>query len=1105
MISPWTEPIPKPTMPKALILHGIQGTPEGRHLTRGPRRAWLLIGILVASVLGLAVFLRLQQVARLAPREARLFAVAGVTGPPPEARVSRASLQVLCSHCAGEATEDEKELRRTASSLASGRFASTPSALGALGVASLLLGKPDEAVVKLEKAVRSAPGDASLASDLAAAYLSLAAERQRPYEQLRALSAADTALRLDPDLSEALYNRALALESLSLAKAASLAWQDYLRTDFDSVWAEEARRRVRSLTAPSVVTTWDACRAKLAQAALAGNRAVVRTFVERFTQDARLYAEDELLPDWGEAVLAGKPQQAEQTLVTARRIGEGLAELDSHEVEDAVAAIARAVDNPETRAALAEGHQAYRAGRKAFGDLRLDAARASLEKARLSLERGGSPFAAAALFFHASSDYNSFNYPRALDSLDRLRREFPLQRYPVLSGQREWTLGVISYLKGEANEALIHHQAALAAFTRGHEIEYEASVHNLIALDLEYVGETVEAWSHHDRALRQVGEIRSAKQQYEIFLDAATTVLKQGMPETALLFEDEAVAAARRWQNAPALAEVYWWRSRILRVLGRKEAALTDLDAAQRAADRIVDPELRQRIDGDLGMVEGEALLSGDPGRAVDRFNRALDLYGSLGSEDFLGDILLARAKAYIRTGEPERARADLERGVELYEGRRLKIQDERYRISYFDQSGEIFDALVGLEVDNGKPEAAFDDVERARARALLELAEHAPPPSPGLPPEPEVVHPWSLSEVRAGLPPGVALIEYAVLPDRLLAWIVKRDEVLFRPLSLDAPSLATAVARLRAAIERGEPGEIAGTGKRLYAALIAPLGAGLTTNDTLVFVPDKDLHNLPFAALVNPETGRFLLEERPLGVAPSATLYVRSVQRDRALAHGAPERALLVGNPAIDHVRYKDLPFLGEAEREATAVSSLYGDPLLLLSRQATAVSFRQFAPSYEVLHLAAHALQNREAPAWSRLLLAPGPEGEPGELNAWEIQRLDLRRTRLAVLSACSTAGGTIRKNEGVSSLASSFLAAGAPAVLAPLWDVDDHATTELMIAFHRGLRQGQNPANALRMAQLEFLHSADKNLRTPAAWSAFQLIGGTSDIDGRYGRIP
>jgi CHAT domain-containing protein len=66
-----------------------------------------------------------------------------------------------------------------------------------------------------------------------------------------------------------------------------------------------------------------------------------------------------------------------------------------------------------------------------------------------------------------------------------------------------------------------------------------------------------------------------------------------------------------------------------------------------------------------------------------------------------------------------------------------------------------------------------------------------------------------------------------------------------------------------------------------------------------------------------------------------------------------------------------------------------------------------------------------------------------------------------------------------------------AGAPRVMASLWEVDDAATAELMKRFYRGVLQEKlPPAAALRAAQIEMLKK--KHWQSPYYWGAFVLQG-------------
>jgi CHAT domain-containing protein len=101
--------------------------------------------------------------------------------------------------------------------------------------------------------------------------------------------------------------------------------------------------------------------------------------------------------------------------------------------------------------------------------------------------------------------------------------------------------------------------------------------------------------------------------------------------------------------------------------------------------------------------------------------------------------------------------------------------------------------------------------------------------------------------------------------------------------------------------------------------------------------------------------------------------------------------------------------------------------------------------------------------------------PDREGGILTAEEVQSLDLRGIDLVVLSACETGLGQSYYGQGVQGLQRAFQAAGALAVVASLWKVDDAATTVLMEQLYTNLwSKKMTKLEALRQAQLPVLNN-------------------------------
>lgn len=108
---------------------------------------------------------------------------------------------------------------------------------------------------------------------------------------------------------------------------------------------------------------------------------------------------------------------------------------------------------------------------------------------------------------------------------------------------------------------------------------------------------------------------------------------------------------------------------------------------------------------------------------------------------------------------------------------------------------------------------------------------------------------------------------------------------------------------------------------------------------------------------------------------------------------------------------------------------------------------------------------------------------DAEDGLLTAEDIACMNLRGTKVAVLSACETGLGEVKTGEGVFGLRRAFILAGAKTLVISLWQVDDLATTILMDRFYHNLLERKLPRmEALKEAQIFLRDSTSTVLK---AW--------------------
>lgn len=187
--------------------------------------------------------------------------------------------------------------------------------------------------------------------------------------------------------------------------------------------------------------------------------------------------------------------------------------------------------------------------------------------------------------------------------------------------------------------------------------------------------------------------------------------------------------------------------------------------------------------------------------------------------------------------------------------------------------------------------------------------------------------------------------------------------------------------------------------------------------------------------------------------------------------------RALLsIGNPLSN----KQAGSLAGAEAEAKEIAAMYPSHALLTGASATKQRVISNLSYCDAAHFAVHANAGLGDAMQPHLILSDTKDSD-GTLTAAEIAALELDHIRTVVLAGCRTAAGT-------QSLVEAFLAAGAGSVVGTLWAVDDAATREMSITFHRSLRDGASPAAALRATQIDRIRHA----ASPRVWASLQLYG-------------
>ncbi len=247
-----------------------------------------------------------------------------------------------------------------------------------------------------------------------------------------------------------------------------------------------------------------------------------------------------------------------------------------------------------------------------------------------------------------------------------------------------------------------------------------------------------------------------------------------------------------------------------------------------------------------------------------------------------------------------------------------------------------------------------------------------------------------------------------------------------------------------------------------------------------LVFVLDGALGNVPPAALFDAETDRYLLEDFSVSVAPNLSLLT-------APPASGPARPILAGGLSLAVGEFAALPAV---EAEIDDIARLYPEKVVLKNNDFTTAAVRENLLNLpaDVVHIASHGEFLGRAEECFLLT-------SDGRITLDQLEEM-IRPKKfvgtpvgLLCLSACRTAAGDDRAALG---LAGASVKSGARSVLASLWYIEDTVTAEIMVGFHRRLREHpqESKAEALRQAQLVILRE-DPSAH-PSFWAPFILVG-------------
>ena len=985
----------------------------------------------------------------------------------------------------------------------------------------------DKAIAQFEEALRADPNNAQIHADLGAALLErgkVEAEKSvattAPSETskegqansgkaltdlARSLDRLNKALELDPNLLEARFNRALCYQYMMLPRQAAEEWREYLKKDSTSKWADEARVNLKLLEqqASQPAYTKEGLLSNFLQARTNGNH-------DEAWRIASMSRDDLAGTNIGLQLLGkyldsrDKLDQAKEYLdslsylgaLESQRVGERYT-LDTANnclnlTTGQVDAYSRALQR------MSSGYSFYKT------DQLFEAMEAFRTAGEDFSQAGDHAQKTLAEYWVAYCSVETGNLAYGLSAFPRLIEFCRARNYHWLLMRMLYSMSIVEFNMNETSKAIEYGNDSLKI---GNELGDVVGVFNA----LDTLTDFYRLISNYSAAIQAISDsqpllnrcVLNPIKVWRHHVVVASTFNSAHYYGAAVVNQREATSRALAAGDLSMISLSYAHLGLMLGKQGDYEGGLNNAwQAFNTAAAQPTNAESPKMMAYSALQVAHLYHEKGECDRAIENYEKTIALLQNI---DFPTGVYQSHKGLFmcsLSLGDDARAQQELETTLSSLEKYRATIVEGDNRNKFFDNEQSVYDLAIDFATSRLKNrEQAFDYSEASRARSLFDLI-NSSPKVPGknqdLTP-PKVLSPLSFSKINEQLPGQTQIVQYAILRDKLVIWVINNQGLTLTEKRISEESLNQKIASfVNAVTATNETNAVTRQAKELFSDLIEPVQQLLDSHKQLCIVADKSLNTLPFGALISPTSGNYLIEDYCISYAPSSSVFIAATNHANSLTLNHGEKLLSVGNPSFDRNSFPQLSDLPEAASEAKAISAYYSKAEVLIGPNARKDAVVGGMANAQVIHLAAHAIDKSGDELHAGLVLAKNGGKSPNDecLQADQLYRMKLPNARLLILSACRSGVGDYYQGEGTLSLARTFLAADVPMVVASLWPVDSKATEELMIKFHRS-RKYMSSAAALREAQLFLIKNDNQQLRQPYSWAAFFLTGGYANF--------
>ncbi|MDZ7968277.1 MAG: CHAT domain-containing tetratricopeptide repeat protein, partial [Nostoc sp. DedSLP03] len=622
-------------------------------------------------------------------------------------------------------------------------------------------------------------------------------------------------------------------------------------------------------------------------------------------------------------------------------------------------------------------------------------------------------------------------------------------------------IGAIYDDLGEKQKAISFYNQALPILRAVGNRSVEATTLNNIGLVYDALGEKQKAISFYNQALPLYRAVGDRTGEATTFNNIGAIYDDLGEKQKALDFYNQAVPLWRAVGDRSGVAVTLGNIGVFFQSTNRPTEAITNLEQSLKISlemRRGLQRENRQKF---LQENDGRATALVDVLINQKKYAQAFEWVNLFTTADLADYTRLINAK--VANPEAQQSLNDWTKKNQQLEALRQQLQS--------DLSQSLPEQIRQLEAQ------VYSEAENISRRfpEVAELFETTPA---------------DIKNLTSSIPAGTVVVQPVLLtnvrnmPNNVAIFIFTKGELSVIKKSIDPTEFNKLLTQYLKEIQDESNSNYRETGGKLYDILIRPIEDKIKalSPKELSIIATGQLRHLPFETLSDSKTNQFLIEKYPVNYL---TRISNNSLKSPGVQNAVPPKlqaVLAFGNPVPS-----DPQNLPGAEAEVRSIKEILPDSEVYIHNEATLEKFRSQALRFDFLHLATHGCFKTEdckkvKLKKNTLLFADKP------LDIANAALLGLQGTQLITLSACQTAVDTNLNDDstGLAGVAYIFERAGAKAVMASLWAVDDRATQQLMIQFYQNLKQGMTKGEALQQAKLKLIKDH------PYYWSPFVLIG-------------